>query len=272
MLISNITRFFNTLLRVYSVCKLKDSLKFTIFAINNAKKILKQKNLGEIYKKMGQGPFKIKSDKKIVTVIGHKDDLNGTFSGLMEIFINKVYNSKHLDFTKFKTVLDLGAGSGNFTNFALTKNHDLKIILVEPRGVVHPVIEEMIIKNNYKRENIKIFDFYLGDMESIEKNFQKYSSNKIIENGESFIKKFNLKKVDLIKCDIEGSEHSFFKDGFLLKITDNIAIEIHNLEYLENFIELLKKFGFEVKKMLIQKKEATVIAKKMVNIGCGGRI
>ena len=262
MVISNTIRFLEILLNVYAACQLKDSLKFTILAIFNAKKIVKNKNLSEIYKKMGQGPFKIKSDKKIITVVGHKDDLNGTFSGLMEIFINKVYDSEYLDFSEFKTVLDLGAGSGNFTNFSLNKNRDLKIILIEPRRVVHTVIEEMIIKNNYKRENIKIFDFFLGDIESIEKNFQKNFRDKLIVNSESFIKKFNLKKIDLIKCDIEGSEFSFFQDGFLLNITDNIAIEIHNLEYVENFIEHLKKFGFEIKKVLIQKNDATVIAKK----------
>jgi len=262
MLISDVSRYSVILTRIYLACQLKDSLKFTFLGLLHFHKILKKRNLSEICKKMGYGPFKIKLDKKIITVVGHEDDLNGAFSGLIEIFINKVYDSKYLDISKYNTVLDFGAGSGNFTNFVLSKNPNLKIILIEPRRIVHKVIEEMVIKNNYKKENIKIFDFFLGSIESVEKNFQKNFRNKIITNSEAFLKKFNLKKIDLIKCDIEGSEYSFFQDGSLLKMTDNITLEIHGLDNVESFIKLLKKFGFQIKKIMVGKKDAIVIATK----------
>lgn len=261
MLISNIFQYFKLLIKVCLACEPKDYLKFNLLGLLNAKKILIKRDLSEIYKKMGYGPFKIKLDKKIVKVVGHKDDLNGPFSGIIEIFIKKVYDSKYLDFSKYNTVLDLGAGCGNFTNFALSKNPDLKIILIEPRRIIHTVIEKMITKNNYKRENIKIYDFFLGSVESIENNFQT-NSDKIIVNSEAFLKKFNLKKIDLIKCDIEGSEYSFFQDGSLLKITNNITLEIHKLDTVENFIKLLKKFKFQIKKITTGKDDVIVVATK----------
>lgn len=68
-------------------------------------------------------------------------------------------------------------------------------------------------------------------------------------------KKYNLEKVDFIKCDIEGGEMKVFKDKeFFKKYSPKIIIETH---YLHDYTEmttpivknLLDKIGYSYKEV-----------------------
>ena len=60
--------------------------------------------------------------------------------------------------------------------------------------------------------------------------------------------RFDLQRIDLLKCDIEGSEFSLFMDGSLLARTGQLAIELHRQAgACDGFHALLARHGFVVK-------------------------
>ena len=262
-------KFFFIFLNIFKKCDFSVFIRFTILFILNLPSILQSKNLKTVYYRMGIGPFNLKINNKKIKAVGYRFDRNGPFSGFVEVLINEVYNFKEFNFRTYKTVVDLGAGNGNFINFIFAHNYDTQIIAVEPRQPMHKIIYNLIEINSYKKKNLILSNYFVGDLVSIKKNFKDLKDFKFFKNGKDFIKHFQIKHIDFLKIDIEGSEYSFLEDGSILNITQNLAIEIH--EYRKNLIfwSKLKKFNFEILSSEVSKEDAILLAKK---VGCGGRI
>lgn len=66
-------------------------------------------------------------------------------------------------------------------------------------------------------------------------------------------RKFHLKKIDFIKCDIEGAESVIFKDKkFFEKNRPKIIVETHiinNVSTIQSCIEQLSDYGYKFKKI-----------------------
>jgi len=81
---------------------------------------------------------------------------------------------------------------------------------------------------------------------------------KIVNNGknnvsaitmDSLQKRYNLKKISLLKVDIEGAEIEIFENpGQWINLVKQIKMEIHPPATIEEMSEKLEKFGFKVTK------------------------
>lgn len=71
----------------------------------------------------------------------------------------------------------------------------------------------------------------------------------------SIAKKYNLEKIDFVKCDIEGAEMEIFKDSeFFEKYSPKIILEPHYIDCLdistdETVINQLEQYGYTCKKV-----------------------
>ena len=66
---------------------------------------------------------------------------------------------------------------------------------------------------------------------------------------EDLIKLTEIRQIDFLKCDIEGSEFGLLHEGSkLLQITSQLAIELHtNVGDAKQFEMMLRRTGFETK-------------------------
>lgn len=182
-----------------------------------------------------------------------------------EIFINEVYNPNFLKIKQNDTVVDIGSNIGIFSLYAAL-NGATKIFSVEPLESNLKFIRKNFLVNNLivpKIINVAVSNkngvskLYLPDYDShgllFEKNnikkFNKYVKVKTI-NFSKLLNKYNIKKIDFLKIDCEGSE------GYILsssskedwKYIKKVAIEYHNgvsILNSEQLLDKLKKFGFK---------------------------
>jgi hypothetical protein len=75
----------------------------------------------------------------------------------------------------------------------------------------------------------------------------EYRSARFLPQDE-FIAQFDLKKIDFLKCDIEGSEFELLtRESPLLKMSRQVAIELHTAYGdPQAFMQMLREMGFEV--------------------------
>jgi len=65
---------------------------------------------------------------------------------------------------------------------------------------------------------------------------------------ESFLEEFDIRQIDFLKCDIEGSEFFMLQPkSKLLSLTARLAIEIHPWGgSVQHFLARLREIGFEI--------------------------
>lgn len=127
------------------------------------------------------------------------------------------------------TVFDIGANAGYYSIFLAKNFKKAKICAFEPIPKTFEALKKNISLNKLK--NIKAFNFGFDSKEG-EVPFYYYkagsgnASEKILNKAEKniavrckvmkiddFVKKQNIKKIDFIKCDVEGAELNVFKGG-----------------------------------------------------------
>lgn len=164
------------------------------------------------------------------------------------------------------TILDLGSYSG-FTSIMFSKemNGTGNIIAVEP-----DVLNIESIKINLDRYPIKNIILEESAMYSKDTTLQfssegnqgsylediwGFNRGNIIDVNaitlSTLANKHNLSKVDLIKCDIEGSEKYIFNDlDFFTKFKPTIVIELHDIN-IETIMSSLRQFNYLAEKIFI---------------------
>jgi FkbM family methyltransferase len=165
---------------------------------------------------------------------------------------------------KGDVVIDVGAGLGEEAIVASAMVGDAgKVYSIEANPGVFPILKEMVEKNNLKNvEPLNLAINYEDAPINITDEDDSYKTG-FVENTakkssveiegmrfDSFIKKYNLQRIDLLKCNIEGAER-FLVDSiskeYLPRIR-NVAIACHDFRYSENqnpfFVtkEYVKKF------------------------------
>lgn len=141
------------------------------------------------------------------------------------------------------TIIDGGANIGLATVYLKIRYPDAKIIAVEPD---HSNFE-MLLKNTRPFENIVCYNKGIWNSNTKLKIINKDAGNEsfvlnAVDINEintdtidaitinSIVKDNNIKNIELLKLDIEGSERRVFEDNYLgwLSITDHMLVEIHN--------------------------------------------
>jgi FkbM family methyltransferase len=246
---------------IVRVCGLLTGIKWLLFILFNLIECIKRKNLQPADKKLGTGPFKVKYDKAKATMYGEQ-----VISGIREIWVRDVYlGNGFLSLEKCELVLDLGANMGNFTILALASNSRSKVIAVEPNSELNLKFYDQIKKNRWN-DRVKLFRSFIGLYSTKQKEMlnDPLSKDAVFISQEEFIKKNNLRSIDFLKCDIEGSEFDFIKDTSLLQITKQLAIEIHDFGgSRDEFIAKLVELGFQIGPIKHSSDSCIVLAKRI---------
>jgi FkbM family methyltransferase len=159
------------------------------------------------------------------------------------------------------TVIDVGAHIGSYTiRCAKLVGENGKVIAVEPipenlillknntefNKLNNVLIEDKAIYN--KQSKIKLF--YYDAHPAGASVFKKFESDHlhtiIVETTtlDAIIEKYNLKRIDLLKVDVEGAEAEVLSDK-ALSITRKIIIEVWPSN-LSKIFEMLKSHGFKI--------------------------
>lgn len=202
-------------------------------------------------------------EKKRDTVINIDNPFDCIFFNYNEMFVNgqyECYGIKNLD-----TVFDIGANNGLFSLYLL-KNGCKKVYAFEPNDITEKNIKsilkdydnyELIKKAVYTHDNGLTFytsesnttigsiskDHVLGQGFAVETHVPSISLK-------SFIEKTGIKKIDLIKMDIEGAEYDVIDnlEDEIFNITDSFLIEYHSNKdgIAKKMIDRIVSHGFEV--------------------------
>ncbi len=221
---------------------------------------LKIKNKGSIFSLISSKPIilKYEYDRRIFLFeIKDIDEL----SILFEIFENNVYSIKKTD--KKIIILDIGANIGLFAIYCKYLCPNSTIYSFEPNPKAYNNIIKNIKLNKFNEDNIILNNFGLSDKTKdaiLYINKRDADATTINPNGfikkkldirlksfKGFLKDKRIKKIDILKIDIEGGEYelleSLSKSDF--KKIKSIQIEIHNLDNKrneKNLLDLLKKY------------------------------
>ncbi len=173
-----------------------------------------------------------------------------------------------------KTVLDIGANTGQFANLIQKVLPQASVISFEP---IKKCYEELLI--NTKSINVKAFNYALGDVEEQQEiNISAHTPSSSLLNmadlhtevfaGTNFVEKetISIKRLDdvfpdlkiigkfMVKVDVQGFEDRVIKGGVeTLKKADSVLIETSFVELykdqllFDGIYQLLIGLGFEFK-------------------------
>nr|WP_173645079.1 FkbM family methyltransferase [Saccharolobus solfataricus] len=149
--------------------------------------------------------------------------------------------------------VDVGAYIGSYTIRAGIRGAN--VIAFEPNPVSFKILE-LNVKENEIESKVKLFNnavwsrsgkielFANNDMTSAYNN----KGNKIVVNAIA-LDSLNLKRVNLLKVDVEGAELEVLKGAMnTLDVTDKILIEVRK-EFERNIDDLLRSKGFKLSKV-----------------------
>lgn len=160
---------------------------------------------------------------------------------------------KWISFEKDMIFVDVGAYIGSYTIRAGIRGAN--VIAFEPNPVSFKILE-LNVKENEIESKVKLFNnavwsrsgkielFANNDMTSAYNN----KGNKIVVNAIA-LDSLNLKRVNLLKVDVEGAELEVLKGAMnTLDVTDKILIEVRK-EFERNIDDLLRSKGFKLSKV-----------------------
>ena len=160
-----------------------------------------------------------------------------------QVFTYEDYNFEALESPKL--IIDAGANIGLTSVYFACKYPDSKIIAIEPEESnyslllkniePYPNITPLKAALWHKDEEISLTDPGLGNWGfmteskiSNSNNSKKYRHNVEGVTVDNLIKKFNLKKIDILKIDIEGSEKEVFhQTSAWIDKVESMIVELH---------------------------------------------
>ncbi len=230
---------------IASVCGSWAALRWLACVALTLPSCARRGNLQPADRLMGSGPFRVAQRGAQASLCGPQ-----VFSGIREIWVRDVYlNHGLLSIPQGALVVDLGANIGNFTNLALAQHGDVKVIAVEPSLKLAAGLKASVglngwggrvsIKRAFVGVSTRVQESAAGDVDYADAPFV---------SEEEFLREFQIDRVDLLKCDIEGSEFFLLAEGSrLLSMTSQLAIEIHVWGgSVPGFLEHLRRVGFEI--------------------------
>ena len=202
-------------------------------------------NLQPADRLMGDGPFLVRRGSARARLTGVQ-----VFSGIREIWVRDVYlKGDYLRVPPGALVVDFGANLGNFTALALAQHSNVRAVAVEPRLSLLRNVEESARLNGWSTRLIvkRAFVGLSTKAQAGEADNPDYLGAPFLTE-QQFLDELQIKHIDFLKCDIEGSEFFMIEpDSRLLSIADHLAIEIHEWGgSVPRFLEYLRNVGFDI--------------------------
>jgi FkbM family methyltransferase len=177
------------------------------------------------------------TEKPKLNLVNHT---HPNYANYCEFFVEKIYD-KYLKGKTFDTVVDVGANIGVWTEYIRHVANVGKVYMVEPN---HEALQ--VLKNCFVDDSTTIVEKAMSDLDG-QLEFYVDSSNSLISSianydqfqsvsykvdsisMHSFMKQYNLTKIDLLKVDIESGEYPLFDSLSIedLNKIDNILMEFH---------------------------------------------
>lgn len=167
-----------------------------------------------------------------------KNNFEPTYINYTEFFVDKIYD-KYLKNKTFDIVVDVGANIGLWTEYIMNTANTKKVYSVEPNTDALKVLknsfgDEVVVVEKAMSNKDGQLEFFVDSNNSTISSVAKvnssdtsYKVNAI--SFKSFVSKYNIKKIDLMKVDIETGEYDLFAsmDDSDLAMIDNILMEYH---------------------------------------------
>jgi len=216
-----------------------------------------------------KGVFKVKVDKSNSFKLfhyGYQIENNIYWEGLYGKYEKTSLKIWSEISKKSNIVFDIGANTGIFALVAQTVNPNAEVYAFEP---IERVYNKLVLNNKINNFDIKCYKLALSETNgrikvfdqplthettvSLERNVLESAENsQLVEiekiNLKSFIEMNQLRKIDLIKMDVEYHEYSVLKgmEEYLEKYRPNILLEIVDEEIAEKINELIKKLNYVI--------------------------
>ncbi len=252
--------------------------KKTVEYINNLKKELKRKNY---LIRMQNGTARVKNDIILVSpgqkfpaklrkwnLWFNKENEIGSLDTFLELFKDRAHQQlPGFPSKNDRIIIDLGGNEGYFTLAALEKAPKAKIIAVEANPVAFKILKKNMQANKLK---VKLVNSVVSEVKG-RVNFeivkgvtaigglrvqgkrswlaQEYVKKVKLNSTtlEEICKRFKIKKIDLLKIDIEGGEFRVLKSSKkLLKNIKKIVVEVHSPKLRSQVKNLLRSNGFTI--------------------------
>lgn len=203
--------------------------------------------------------------KEITQIVNNTEP---TFINYNEFFVDKIY-SRFLQGKKFDTVVDVGANVGLWTEYIKNVAKVDQVFMIEPNRVALEILDnsfgnksDTTIVDSAMSNIDGELEFFVNEENSTVSSMMNehkhgggsfnlsYKVNSI--TFDTFVKKFNIDTIDLMKVDIEGAEYDLFESMSEVHFDkiQNILSEYHLNESktldgdVQNLIKRLEKFGF----------------------------
>jgi FkbM family methyltransferase len=206
---------------------------------------LRSGNLQPADAAMGDGPFPVKLRNARASLVGEQ-----VMTGLREIWVRDIYLGDFLSITPDAVVVDLGANMGIFSALALGQSSKVRVLAVEA-DPQHCLRFERLMTANGWNARAQLVNAFVGGCTSFQSELLasgRCAAVPTIDAAE-LLRRIGSKSVDLLKCDIEGSEFDLFAAAEpLIAATRQIALEIHpECGDADGLIDRLKRMGFEIR-------------------------
>jgi len=163
------------------------------------------------------------------------------FKVFKQVMVFDQYSYNGLDGPPVETVIDLGANVGLSAMYFKTKYPNAQVIAVEPEKHNY----EQLVKNIagfsnvyalnnaiwYENKEQEIYDGGRGEyaFRIVEANGEKIGTTTCITIND-IVKKYDLKRIDILKVDIEGAEKELFMYNYQgwLPMVRCIMVELHD--------------------------------------------
>jgi len=179
---------------------------------------------------------------------------------LDEIVVRKTYFPREISFKDAKTIVDIGAHIGIFciTSTKLVSK-TCKIIAIEPEENNFKLLQRNIANNKittiqlqrgavWKNSTNRMMDISLTNNAAHSFFFGKDCGRKQLVQTltlSDIMKKFDVKRIDILKMDCEGSEYDILMNcsRALMSKIGSIILEYHKLDNIRNYPNLVKKLS-----------------------------
>ncbi|MFP3318445.1 MAG: FkbM family methyltransferase [Thermoplasmata archaeon] len=221
---------------------------FRMLKINNRHSYMKdilfrdyRKNMYKIWKDLPQ---------KILNFEGIKISEKISAEVFREIFIEKIYFVNGFLPNENDVVIDIGAYYGDSALW-WAKKFGAKVYAFEPLPDVYEILVENIKLNNLENKIIP-FNFAIGNSNSLDFSIDHDMMTKS-KNGLRIkpkkLDEFQFEKVDFIKIDVEGFEKEVLEGAknTIEKYNPKIILEVHSRDLMNECIDYLKNFNYNVK-------------------------
>ena len=153
------------------------------------------------------------------------------------MFANDVYLRRFPNLSSAATVVDLGSNRGLFLVIAKSVLHAETAIGVEPCKFYDKSFSLLCECNAIEQNSVTRLAALIGPC-----------LNEGIITMDDLIARHNVRRIDFLKCDIEGAEYALFDNGdSWLPIVKNLAMELHptfRLGVVEMITSRLSHHGF----------------------------